>query len=76
MIATIPPPTRPQLTLERIEPGQWRLCDPLRPRDDAKHLVAYLEQDRAGIDVIWLRGQYARARYGSVREVLRDAARR
>jgi hypothetical protein len=63
------------LRLLPMSPGAWRLCDGDGDPDDDGSVVAYLERDATGIDVVWLHGPARRAHYASIEEVLAAARR-
>lgn len=59
-----------RLELERLSDDGWRLCDTSAPPDDAAHVLAYIEQLDAGVDVVWLYGAFGRDRFDAIDEAL------
>jgi len=64
-----------QLTMEPIDDGSWRLCDRSVDVADADSLVAYIERRGAQYDVTWVHHGVAAATFGSLGELLTEAAR-
>lgn len=47
----------PDLTLQPIAAGSWRLCDARMPASDAASLIAYVEgSQEKGYDITWVHG--------------------
>lgn len=63
------------LELVSLAPDEWRLCDHGAPSDDAAHLVAYIERDATGFEVVWLQGGVAPGRFQTLEDALSAAAR-
>jgi hypothetical protein len=61
------------LELVAMSPGAWRLCDGRVPRDDAASVIAYVERDGDGVDVVWLQGATGQAHFTCLQDVLAAA---
>lgn len=63
-----------RLVLERLSADGWRLCDESIAPDDAAHVLAYIEQMDAGVDVVWLYGAFGHDRFETLDEAFAVAA--
>lgn len=53
MMTPLPPIHRAIETIALTETS-WRVCDAGLPDDDATRLIAYVEQNDAGFEVLWM----------------------
>jgi hypothetical protein len=73
--ALTPDPFGGGVRLVPVASGAWRLCDGDAAADDPSGIVAYLERDETGIDVVWLQGAAGHEHYASIEDVLAAARR-
>jgi len=64
--------TGSRTTLVAVAPDAWCVCDPTMPSNDARHLVAYIERDGDGVDVLWVREQRAACQYESLHDAVQS----
>ncbi|MCC2031418.1 hypothetical protein [Microbacterium allomyrinae] len=62
-----------QLEFVPLSPGGWRLCDRSVSSNDPASVVAYVEERRGALTVVWLVGQRAPSRAADLGEVLLQA---
>ncbi|MDX2376718.1 hypothetical protein M4I32_07885 [Microbacterium sp. LRZ72] len=62
-----------RIEMAMIEEGCWRICDASMPPDDPRRVIAYIESDDDGVDVLWLSGDRRPARYGTLEDALAAA---
>ncbi|WP_029145008.1 hypothetical protein [Microbacterium luticocti] len=64
-----------RVELVRLGEGAWRLCDRSVPEHDAGSVLAYIEEGRFGVDVVWLCESHAPSRFPTLDDVVAAASR-
>lgn len=64
---------RTDLQLTSIGEHEWLIHDERFPREDPRCLVAFVHDEGADVDVVWMGGRNPAGPFGSVDDVLRAA---